>query len=91
MEDFADVTYSMCALKIGQVERLENDPNNIVSTQVIWTKLTDWKTAETKWDATYVPQDVPPSLTDHYIQSFLYGIVHAKTTLKYISGTGIDK
>lgn len=90
VQDYADIKYSMCTLKIGNSKKLDNpsDPNEISSKKVMWTKETGWSMAETRWDAQYNLQESPPDLTDHYIQTFVYGIVSAMTTLLYISGTG---
>lgn len=90
VQDYADIKYSMSTLKIGNLKKLDNpsNPNEISSTEVIWTKETGWSTAETKWDAQYKLQETPPDLTDHYVQTFVYGIVSAMTTLQYTSGTG---
>lgn len=90
VQDYADIKYSMSTLKIVNLKKLDNpsNPNEISSTEVIWTKETGWSTAETKWDAQYKLQETPPDLTDHYVQTFVYGIVSAMTTLQYTSGTG---
>ena len=90
VQDFADVKYAMCTLRTGSVDKLDNpsDPNDVSSTDVIWTKETNWLTAETEWHAQYTLQESPPDMTNHYVQKFLYGIVNAIISLQYISGTG---
>ena len=90
VQDFADVKYAMCTLRTGSVDKLDNpsDPNDVSSTDVIWTKETNWLTAETEWHAQYTLQESPPDMTNHYVQKFLYGIVNAMISLQYISGTG---
>lgn len=89
MQDFADIKYSMCTLR-GDSEKLDNptDPNDINSSETIWTNIVSWKTGETKWDALYKLQETPVKGDDHYVKEFVYGIVHARTTMKHISGTG---
>lgn len=49
----------------------------------IWSNKNGWKIAETEWVAKYVISERLPTHPDHYIKSFLYGIIEASTTLKY--------
>jgi hypothetical protein len=79
----------MCTLRGGS-EKMDNptDPNDVNSSETIWTNIVAWEKGETKWEALYTLQETPVNHTDHYAKNFVYGIVHAKTTLKHISGTG---
>ena len=49
----------------------------------IWSNKNGWKIAETEWVAKYVISERLPTHPNHYIKSFLYGIIEASTTLKY--------
>lgn len=49
----------------------------------IWSNKNGWKIAETEWVAKYVISERLPTHLDHYIKSFLYGIIEASTTLSY--------
>lgn len=87
VEEFANVTDSISSLRIGDTEVLNNpgDPNLIDSTEIIWTKETQWKTAEAQWNSFYkttAPAKVP------YIKDFRVGIVYAKTSFKHIFDDG---
>lgn len=50
---------------------------------IIWSNENIWKVAETEWVAKYVLKERPNSDSDHYIKSFVYGIIEASTTLNY--------
>lgn len=87
MQEYAQITDNVCSLKIGNTEVLRNpvDPNDVNSTEIIWTKETGWQIAVSKWNSFYktiAPTKVP------YIEEFRVGLVHAKTSLKHISGKG---
>lgn len=87
MQDYAKITDNVCSLKIGDTEVLNNpeDPNDVNSTQIIWTKETGWQIAVTKWSSFYktiAPTKVP------YVEDFRVGLVHARTSLRHISGKG---
>ena len=49
----------------------------------IWSNKNGWKIAETEWVAKYVISERLPTHPDHYIKSFLYGIIEASTTMNY--------
>ncbi|XP_062616047.1 uncharacterized protein LOC134277752 [Saccostrea cucullata] len=89
MQDYATISYSLCTLQMDDIYKLDNpkNPNSLNSTEIIWTKETYWKTAKTKWDALYVLQESIDKKEDHYVKDFKYGLVHARSTLQYISGT----
>lgn len=87
MQEYAQITDNVCSLKIGNTEVLRNpeDPNDVNSTEIIWTKETGWQIAVSKWNSFYktiAPTKVP------YIEEFRVGLVYAKTSLKHISGKG---
>lgn len=87
MQDYAQITDNVCSLKIGDDEVLNNpeDPNDVNSTEIIWTNKTGWQIAVTKWSSFYKtisPTKVP------YVDDFRVGLVHARTSLKHISGKG---
>lgn len=87
MQDYALITDNMCSLKIGVTEVLNNpdDLNDVNSTEIIWTKETGWQTAVTKWSSIY--KSIPPA-RHAFVTDFKVGLVHAKTSLKHISGEG---
>lgn len=88
VQEYAHIVDNMCSLKIGNTEVLNNpdDPNNVDSTKIIWTKETGWETAESEWNSLY-KMTAPKHIS--YVHNFRVGIVHAKTTLRYISGNGM--
>lgn len=87
MQNFADIKYSQSSLRKDSGEGIKNpkSPNDVNSTEIIWTKDTRWETAEAEWTSSYengTPIKVP------YMKEFCVGIVNAKTSFKHISNGG---
>lgn len=87
MEEFADITLSQSSLRknSGESKKNPDNPNDVNSTEIIWTKDTMWETAEAEWTSSYQrgsPTNVP------YIKEFRVGIVNATTSFKHISNGG---
>lgn len=88
MQEYAKIKYNLCSLKtFKNIKVLPNprDPNDVNSTEIIWTNELEWKTAETQLTSYY--ETVAPT-TVTYVKYFQVGIVHAKTSLKHVSGKG---
>lgn len=87
VEEFATITDSISSLRIGETIVLQNpqDLNLVDSTEVVWTKETQWLTVEAQWNSFYntsAPTEVA------YIKAFHLGIVYAKTSFTHISTAG---
>ena len=85
MTEKANILSNLFKLKDNHLT-LENplDMNLVTdNSPTIWSNKNGWKTAETEWVAKYVISERLPTHPDHYIKSFLYGIIEASTTLKY--------
>lgn len=87
MEKYATISDNTCSLRnddTGEVLRNPDNPNDVNSTEIKWTNK-NWHRAETKWNTVY---EAKPHANVSYVHYFQVGIVHANTSLKYISGKG---
>lgn len=87
VEEFATITDSISSLRIGETIVLQNpqDLNLVDSTEVVWTKETQWLTVEAQWNSFY-NTSAPTKVA--YIKAFHLGIVYAKTSFTHISTAG---
>lgn len=85
MTEKANILSNLFKLKDNHLT-IENplDMNLVTdNSPTIWSNKNGWKTAETEWVAKYVISERLPTHPDHYIRSFVYGIIEASTTLNY--------